>query len=239
MLKLGTVVLNRFPHLVLTITDQETNAALKSLPVDVLEIRVDQFKKFNLDDIKNNIIHRKETRIPIILTIRNMKFEGGKENISDDLKMKIFQSVISWIDAVDIEFNSPLLSSVISLARRHKKVAIVSWHDFKRTPESSDLEKKLKDARRKGADIVKIAARANSFEDVNRLMQFTMKYKNHHLITMSLGKWGSISRLVFPLAGSLLTYTYLNRPFAPGQVPVKILHEHLCLYYALNKTSQR
>ena len=144
--------------------------------------------------------------------------------------MGMFQSVISLVAAVDIEAGSALFAPVVSLAKKHKKIAIASTHNFKFTPEHKDLERNFQHARRKGADIVKIAAQANSFADVNRLLQFTIKHKNDHLITMSLGNTGSISRVLFPLAGSLLTYSYLDQPFAPGQLPVHILQEQLCLY---------
>lgn len=113
----------------------------------------------------------------------------------------------------------------------HIKGNIVSSHNFKGAPRHAELEKVFKNALEKGAGIVKIAAKADSLDDVNRLMQFTARHKKHNVITMSLGSIGSISRLTFPSAGSLLTYSYAGRPSAPGQIPLDVLQEHLRLYY--------
>jgi 3-dehydroquinate dehydratase-1 len=81
------------------------------------------------------------------------------------------------------------------------------------------------------ADIVKIAAKANSFDDVMTMLAFTHHHRGDRLITMSLGPWGTLSRLVLPAAGSLYTYTFLNKPTASGQVDVKTLKSHLKVYY--------
>jgi len=48
-------------------------------------------------------------------------------------------------------------------------------------------------------------------------------------VVIAMGALGSISRLTFPLAGSLLTYTSLS-PF-DGQIPLDVLVAHLRLYY--------
>ena len=81
------------------------------------------------------------------------------------------------------------------------------------------------------ADIVKIAAKASSFDDVLVMIKFTHRHHKQNLITMSLGPVGAISRLVLPAAGSLYTYTFLNMPTAAGQVDVATLKSHLKVYY--------
>ena len=124
-----------------------------------------------------------------------------------------------------------MLFRSIKLARKYRKTVIVSSHNFQKTPGSSILEKTLKASLKKGADIVKIAAKANSLSDVKRLMEFTAKHRKQNIITMSLGDVGSISRLIFPGAGSLLTYGYLTKPFGPGQLPVDVLCKLLRIYY--------
>lgn len=231
MIKLGKTSLNRAPRVALVITDKELNEDIKSLCVDVLELRVDQFQSYDIGHVKGNILKRKEIGVPLILTIRNAKEEGGESRIFDSIKLKIFESAAPLVDAIDIELNSPIISRVISLARKNKNLIIVSSHNFKDTPRDAGLEKVFKNALKKGADIVKIAAWANSLDDVNRLMQFTARHKKHNVITMSLGSVGSISRLTFPSAGSLLTYGYVGQPSAPGQIPLGVLQEHLRLYY--------
>lgn len=231
MIKLGKIPLNSTPRVAVVITDKEPNENIQSLCVDVLEIRVDKFRSRDIGHIKGNILKRKEIGVPLILTIRNAKEEGGTSRISDSVKLKIFESAAPLVDAIDIELHSSIISQVISLARKNKNLVIVSSHNFKNTPRDADLEKIFKNARKKGADIVKIAAKAKSWDHVHRLMQFTARHKRHHVITMSLGNIGSISRLTFPSAGSLLTYSYIGQPSAPGQIPLNVLQKHLRLYY--------
>lgn len=231
MIKLGNTSLNGTPMIAVTITDQENNETLMSSHIDVLEVRIDQFENLKSDYIKNNILERKNTKIPLILTIRNDKSEGGKSKISDKVKLSIFEGITPIVDAIDIELSSLVISKVIKIAKKHKKTVIVSSHNLKETPKENILESILKRAIARGANIVKIAAWANSSDDVNQLMQFTLKHKKDNVITMSLGNIGSISRLTFPSVGSLLTYSHLAKPFAPGQLPLDILQQHLRLYY--------
>lgn len=231
MIKLGNTSLNSIPKIAVAIKGEVTNKTIKSLHVDVLELRVDQFADLNIEYIEDNIREWKDSGPALILTVRNSESEGGKSDISDDKKLEIFQAVTPLVDAIDIELRSPIISEVIDFAKKNKKLVIVSSHNFNDTPEAAILEGVLQEALKKGADIVKIAAQANSIEDVNQLMMFTLKHKDDNVITMSLGSIGSISRLTFPSVGSLLTYSYVGQPSAPGQIPLERLQQDLRLYY--------
>ena len=231
MMKLGNTSFNGIPKIAVAIKDKVTSEAIKPLCVDALELRVDRFADLNIEYILNNVRERKDIGPALILTVRNAESEGGKPDISDGKKMEIFQACTPLVDAIDIELSSPIISEVIDLAKKNKKLVIVSFHDFTGTPEAAVLEGVLQGAVKKGADIVKIAAQANSIDDVNRLMMFTLKHKDDNVITMSLGSIGSISRLTFPSVGSLLTYSYIGQPLAPGQVPLERLQQDLRRYY--------
>ena len=231
MIKLGIQNLNDAPRIAVAISDEERNKALLSMHIDILELRADHFKNLSLEHIRKNILERKKTKIPLILTVRNDKAEGGKGHISDQTKLKIFEVATPLVDAIDIELRSAIISKVIAIAKKNKKTVIVSTHNFKETPKEGDLENILNKSIAKGADMVKIAAWAKSLDDVFRLMRFTLEHRHNYLITMSLGTIGSVSRLTFPSVGSLLTYSHLTRPSAPGQIPLKILQQHLRLYY--------
>ena len=231
MINLGHTSLNSIPKIAVAIKDKVTKETIKSLHVDVLELRVDQFADLDIEYIVNDIRERKDIGPALILTVRNAESEGGKSDISDDKKLEIFQAVTPLVDAIDIELSSPIISKIIDLAKKNKKLVIVSSHNLTDTPEDAILEGVLQDAVKKGADIVKVATQANSIEDVNQLMMFTLKHKDDNVITMSLGNIGSISRLTFPSVGSLLTYSYIGQPSASGQVPLERLQQDLRLYY--------
>ena len=220
------------PHIALVVSDRESNASIQSCRPDLLEIRVDQFRKLTLQYLQDNLKKRHQTRLPLILTIRNQVKEGGQRKISDKLKQDLFEAGIDFVQAIDIELSSPLLKPVVKLAKKKKKTIIISVHNFQITPTRPILEKILKTAKRQGADIVKIAAHAKSQDDFIRLLEFTIRHRKDKVITLSMGKLGSISRLLFPVVGSILTYSFIGKPFAPGQIPIKTLQEHFRFYYS-------
>ena len=230
MIKIGKTELGKIPRVAIAVGDREDNRMIKSLFVDILEIRVDQFKKTDPVYVKDIIKKRKKIGVPLILTIRS-KEEGGQRDISNELKLKIFEENIPLVNAVDIELKSPILSKVVKTAKKNKKIVIVSWHNFKMTPNDKILKDILAKAKKSGAHLVKIAAKVNQQEDLNRLMRFTMENKSKNIITISLGEIGSISRLTFPGLGSLITYAYINKPSGLGQRTLEELQEHLRAYY--------
>jgi len=216
-------------RIALVITDQETNAQIKNLGVGLLELRADLFKKLDPAYITDRIERHKPLKIPLLLTLRNQKNEGAIKIFSNELKMQIITTALPLVDMIDIELRSPLLKQVIILARKLNKKVIVSSHYLKGMPR--DLESVFKELLNAKGDIVKIAAKANSFDDVLAMLNFTHRHHRHNLISMCLGPWGTISRLVLPAAGSRYTYTFLNKPTASGQVDVKTLKSHLKFYF--------
>jgi 3-dehydroquinate dehydratase-1 len=218
------------PKIALAISDKETNAQIKAIAPDLLELRVDLFRKLDINYIQDQIKSRRALKIPLLLTVRNQKKEGASKDWSNDIKSQILKTAIPLVDMVDIELSSPLLKEVMSQARHLKKKTIVSKHDFTHTP--LHLENIFKKALSTRADIIKIAVQANSMDDVLRMVEFTHRHRKHLLITLSIGSLGKISRLLLPALGSLYTYTFLHKPTAPGQIDAKTLKSHLKFYYS-------
>jgi len=230
MIKIGKINLGRIPRVAVTVTDREGDKLNRPLLIDIIEIRVDQFRSTDPIYIKNVIKKMKRIGAPLILTVRS-KDEGGQRDIPDKLKLNIFKDNISLVDAVDIELRSPILPEVVKNARKNGKKVIISWHNLKMTPADKKLKDILDQAKRSGANIVKIAAKANNTADLNRLMKFTIENRSKNIITISLGGIGSLSRLVFPGLGSLITYAYINKPSGSGQISLDVLRSHLQIYY--------
>ena len=216
--------------IVLVITDQETNAQISKLGVGLLELRVDLFKAPGLDHAQRQFQNRRKLGVPLLLTVRNQKKEGAVKAFSDAKKWELLQALVPLTDWVDIELSSPLCVKTIGLARRLGKKTVVSVHDFKHTP--AHLQQLLTRALSTRADMVKIAAKADAPDDLARMMAFTHHNRKQPLVTMCLGRWGALSRLILPAAGSRWVYTFLNTPTAPGQVDVKTLQSHLKFYYS-------
>ncbi len=227
MIKVGNVELGGVPRIAVAVSDKEGNEDLRDRGIDVLELRADRFERLDTDYVTEQIARRRGLGIPLLLTVRNDPAEGGGRPISEHDKMSVFLAGVSGVDAVDIELSSPIVSKVIAVAREMGKPVIVSAHKLDGTPPRDELDRIFSEAKDKGADIVKIAARANTSQDVDVMLKFTRDHKDDQVITMSLGALGSVSRVSFPFAGSLLTYSFVDQPFAEGQIGLKELREAL------------
>lgn len=230
MLKIGKVQLGRIPRVVLGVSGNYPALSRASESgVDILEIRVDQFDQIEPEYVLSEVKAIKKHSLPLIGTIRT-KGEGGKARISDSRRIALYQKIAPWVEAIDVELSSgSTLMEVRSITSKSKNVLIVSHHDFSKTPEERELKEISEKALSHGADIIKIAAFAKNENDVIRLLEFTSRNKDKKLVTIAMGATGSISRLVFPLAGSLMTYTSVSP--TGGQVPLRELIQGLRLYY--------
>ena len=221
-MKIGKLTLGNTPRIAAVIVDSEDKKAIsvaKRGGADLLELRIDCFKKRDALYIQKTIKNIKAVNLPVIATIRS-KVEGGKAAISDSARLGLFETIIPFVDAVDIELSSSkILKDIINQAHRFNKKVIVSYHNFKNTPEQKKLEAIIKNSKKAGSDIVKIATLARDKKDIIRLASLTVSHEN--IITIAMGRLGTLSRLLFPMLGSLLTYCSVTKASAPGQIPLK------------------
>lgn len=206
--------------IVLVINPKDTNAQIAKLGVGLLEMRVDLYDDPSLKFATKQFQLRRKLNIPLLLTVRNDKKEGAKKVMSDVKKWALLESLMPMTDWVDIELSSKLCGKTIALARSLKKKVIVSAHDFKATPNIEALYKKAKLVK---ADGIKFAFNANNEGDVWRLIDFTFAHKREMIVTMCVGTWGPLSRLLLPDVGSRWVYTFLKNSTAPGQLDIKAL----------------
>ena len=220
MIKIGNLTLGRTPRIVVPFKDRTSPLTLKQARkrgLDLAELRIDLYERFDKEYVLREIAKFK--KIPALATIRSKK-EGGRWPLPDKERLKLFAAVIPKVDAVDIELSSKSIRpAVVKLARKAKKRVIISYHNFDGTPGAGKLKKIADEARAAGADIVKIAAMALNPKDVQTLAAFTAANASKNLITISMGRCGAVSRVLFPALGSLMTYAYLGKANAPGQLP--------------------
>ncbi len=231
MLKIGDVKLGQLPRVVLgVIGESPVVAQAAGEGVDILEVRVDLFggpltPASVVDEVK--VLKRHE--MPLIGTIRGTGEVRGTVKLSDSERADLYQKISPLVDAIDIDLSAAILKSVVAAARRNKNTVILSHHDFDGTPSESRLKQIVGKASKLGADIIKIATLAKHESDVLRLLQFTAAHRPKNLVTIAMGNIGTVSRLMFPLAGSLMTYTSVA--LSDGQIDAKRLIEDLRLYY--------
>ena len=179
-------------------------------PPDLFELRLD-----HLPNLRGSQLLK--LRRPFIITARH-PVEGGKKMPSRrrDLLLKFLPQA----RFVDIELRSlHELGTVWNEARCLGVGRICSFHDLKRTPNTSVLHKKLLSARKAGADVFKVVTRAEDIRDLLTLFEFLWsEFGSMRLCVMATGKFGPISRLFFRDAGSSLIYAPLRHPLHHGQL---------------------
>jgi 3-dehydroquinate dehydratase type I len=123
-------------------------------------------------------------------------------------------------DLVDVEHDAPasLQRALLIAARRMGRRLIVSFHDFEGTPERAVLDRQVRRAFERGADLVKVACRVDSPQDAARLLG--LLDGDVPLVVVGMGEQGRLVRLVAPLLGSAFTFAAPSkaRRTAPGQL---------------------
>jgi len=230
--QLGPLTLGLIPRVAISFKDKispQTLRNIQELDFDIAELRIDQYACFDVAYVLAQVSQFK--KFPSIATIRSSR-EGGHWDLSEAKRLKLFRAVIPCVNAVDIELSSKtILKEVIALAHKSHQLAIVSYHNFNKTPRIHQLNEIMKKAKSSGADIVKIATRAFDSADVRTLADFTIKNSAKNLITIAMGAQGTLSRIFFPVLGSLVTYASLGQATAPGQLDTKTTAKLLKIFY--------
>ena len=232
MVKIGTVTLGDVPRVVIAMADGVAREAVElafKAGADIVELRVDQFQKAREDYVLQAV--SRFSGLPVLLTIRSAG-EGGSWLKSESERAAMFSALLPHGDAVDIELSArEIREEVIQTARAAGKTVLGSHHNFESTPDHATLEGILEDGGAAGVDVVKIAVTCNSPEDVRVLAQFTAAHGGENIVTIGMGPRGMATRVFFPALGSLLTYTFLGEPTAPGQLNCEATLKYLKAFY--------
>ncbi len=195
---------------------------------DIIEWRCDFFA----EDVLNSLpkIHLSCGNTPLLVTYRSQK-EGGKADVTEERYAEVVEMLIASgePDLIDIEFSRKYSTKLIALAKAKNIITVVSAHDFEKTAPEEELIALLNAMEAAGADIPKVAQMPKNFRDTLNLISATEKVSQHNfpIITMSMGKYGKISRLCGEFSGSALTFGAAENASAPGQVEVGFLKEIL------------
>ncbi len=195
----------------------------ESSKLDLFEVRADAF----LGDLP--LLERgiSKLKLPIILTVRDSR-EGGAARLSVTERRALFERFLPFASLVDIELrNAANFSELIATAQAANVKVIASFHDFQRTPSRGRLDSLASRARICKAGVLKIAARVSTAADLAALLSFLHRETRMPLSVMGMGPLGKISRLLFAMSGSVLTYGYLGEPQVSGQWPALRLKQRL------------
>jgi 3-dehydroquinate dehydratase-1 len=200
---------------------------------DVIEWRADFFQDIANTDAVVAIAKQIQALCgdaPLIFTIRS-QFEGGQPIALSDAEVIELDAAICKAAAaeyVDCELRNDLqqINKLRQAASQSGTKIIGSFHNFHQTPSRADIVNKLAEAAEKQLDVAKVAVMPQTLEDVLTLLSATLEAKSRlsiPLITMSMGKYGMVSRMIGGVFGTSLTFAVGAQASAPGQVPIEEL----------------
>ncbi len=197
-----------------------------------VELRLDCFEKIDLMEIEGLM---QGFSLPCIFTLRK-KSQGGAFCGSEEERFAFVEELLALRPAFfDLEYDTPH-SFLEKVAEQFPETKILlSYHNFEKTP---DLEPLLLSMQSPCVYAYKIACHAEKTLDALRMLAFVRANTTagKKMIGISLGEKGTLTRILAPIGGSILTYAPLN-DVLPGQLTVS----ELCVtyhYHTLNFSSE-
>ena len=237
----------RTPAIVCVLREFSISKALTALRcgADAVELRLDLFKPEEREATRVKAFVealREEAKAGVILTNRSAS-EGGKFEGSEDERLSLLKEALeaSEADAVDVEyFAEPRKrAEIVASAKKMNATVIFSFHDFTGMPDAAELEHLALKMHAEGADIAKIAVTPKTAEDALKLLELTLKLKaskaskagkgeaagEKGVAFIGMGSVGRHLRVLAPIYGSALTYSFLEgeESIAPGQLSISEL----------------
>lgn len=221
-----------------------TAKAICSTEADLVEWRADWYEDVSAfsEVIKTaDMLRSILGETPLLFTFRSAR-EGGEKELSLESYATLLESVVKtgFVDLIDVEVFSgdDAVKNIIQTAHAHGVKVIASNHDFEGTPAREELVARLCKMQDLGADILKIAVMPQSRSDVLTLLSVTEEMSSRHtsrpVITMSMGRTGTLSRLCGEVFGSAVTFASFGKVSAPGQIAIedlkaglRLLHKYL------------
>jgi 3-dehydroquinate dehydratase len=176
---------------------------------DMIELRLDLVN----EPIQAIKAVRLATTKPIIATNR-LKTEGGMFQGSERERIELLLKAASFADFVDIELLAELRDEFMA---RVNKPVIVSYHDFLGMPDEDEMATILENMKKTGAIYAKIAVTPKNLRDNLRILGLLLD-ADMPLCMIAMGNIGRHLRAVAPLYGSVLTYGFVAKSTAPGQM---------------------
>lgn len=197
---------------------------------DLLEWRIDFFESIgNVPLVIETAlaIRQKAGGIPVLLTRRNATEGGQALSITETEVVAMYLEACraKCVEMVDYELSNDIsnLEKIRAVSKENGISMIMSFHDFKKTPDANTLDSKFAAAAKYGADVGKVAVMPQSDQDVLELLAATGRAREAFdmpLISMSMGGLGALSRIVGWVYGSAATFAVGKSSSAPGQIAI-------------------
>lgn len=232
--------LGKRPCVVATLTGaavvQDAREAVQ-LRADLLELRVDTLPATvqTPEALRTLMTQLKgATALPLIVTIRDPEEQDVPSSgaLREELRGPLFEAALPLADFLDLELRAESLQrQLIPLARQQGRGVILSSHAVQAMPSVPALAQWAERAKAAGADVVKLAAWAETPGEVVQLLEFCAHSPVRPLVVIALGEVGTVSRVAGFLFGSCLTYGFIRQPAARGQLSLAELQGALRLLF--------
>jgi 3-dehydroquinate dehydratase type I len=161
-----------------------------------------------IDDLDNVFIKKLISLLgeKLILLFRRQNLE--KINLDLEKRLKIISFLNGAGSFIDLDvFDQKVELDHIKNKRLEVKT-IVSYHDYKETPENKKLKEIIDIMSKYKPTIYKIATMCNSLKDALRLLQLLLelKLKGLKYIVLGMSEFGYITRIFGPLWGNELIF---------------------------------
>ncbi len=192
------------------ISDKNIDKCLEALDnVEMAEIRLD-LTCFKQAEVKKIFSYHNK----LIATHRPDKH-------TEEERMKNLKSAVKagakYLD-LEYESNENYRKELIKFAHSNNCDVIISYHNYKNTPDIEVLNKTLKKCFEFGADIAKIVTTAVTNIDNSKILSL---YNNPgRIIAFCMGNMGKITRILAPFMGAEFTYAAMDegKATAAGQI---------------------
>lgn len=183
---------------------------------DVVELRYDLpgLSASSAMELARTILNQNKG---VIFTCR-LELEGGKWPEDSPKRFDLLTEALALGAVVDIEAASKFSDSLIEMAEAQNKWVVLSAHDFQKTPNLNVLRDRCRMQDTRSCIIHKVATQLQCTADIDTLRALITESPDLAVCAMGMGPLGPQSRIELAEAGSCLTYGYLDRPAAPGQL---------------------
>jgi len=215
------------PCMIVTAMDDSVDGMLEqarrgiALGADLVELRVDRLPD---DDAVRSLVHG--LAHPHIVACRTPRFGGSFSGSEEDRIRRLEAAVGAGATAVDIEFftEPDLRGRLLSTAREHGVPVLVGYENMDETPSRSDLLTGLKGVQALAPDLIKLAVRAHSHDDLLTVLNVALtagSVLDVPYAVIALGGPGAASRPLACILGAAFTYCAMEQGAIPGQLTVK------------------
>ena len=192
-----------------------------ALGAGVIELRIDKLPD---DAAVRDVIEG--ARCPHIVACRTPQFGGFFEGTEEERVARLEGAARAGGTAVDIEFftEPELRARLISSAREHGVPVLVGYENMQETPDRSVLIEGLRQVQALGPDLIKLAVRARSYDDLLTVLGVAREASSFLEVpfaAIALGVHGAPSRPLACILGASFTYCAMERGSVPGQLTLQ------------------